>query len=165
MVVIATKTLVGWEEWLSLKEIGLPLIKAKIDTGAKTSALHAFKIKPFIMNGQKYASFYIHPMQNNKKVKVKCIAPIVDRRYVSDSGGHKERRFVIETPMTIGRKTYDIEITLTDRDTMSFRMLLGRQALAAAGLIVDPAKSFCLGMNKKADVLGMYRKNITIGNS
>lgn len=156
MVLIATKTMVGWEEWASLPNLGLPAIKAKIDTGAKTSCLHAFNIKPFTKNGEKFVRFRIHPVQKTKKITVKCEAPLVDRRFVTDSGGHREKRYVIKTPVILGRRTYDIEVTLTDRENMVFRMLLGRQALGKARMIVDPIKSCCLGKRSKDEVLRHY---------
>ena len=157
MVVIATKTVVGWEEWVGLPQLGLPLIKAKVDTGAKTSAIHAENIKVFSKQGKKYVSFHINPIQKSTKIRVKCTAELVDRRYVTDSGGHREKRYVIRTPIIIGRKVYDIELTLSDRQTMVFRMLLGRQAMSKARLMVDPIKSCCLGKRSKEEVIRQYR--------
>lgn len=134
------KILVGWEEWCAFPDLGLPAIKAKVDTGAKTSALHAFKIRSFFDGGTEFVTFDIHPIQRTKKYVKTCVAPVLDRRYVSDSGGHKEKRYVISTPLLLGSKLWDIEITLTNRDTMAFRMLLGREAMRGK-VMVDPIKS------------------------
>ncbi len=159
MVLIATKTIVGWEEWASLPGIGLPLIKAKVDTGAKTSSIHAFDIKIVKKGGRRLVRFKIHPVQKSRKITVKCEAELIDQRYVTDSGGHREKRCVIKTPMILGRKRYDVEVTLADRETMAFRMLLGREAMSKARLIVDPGKSCCLGKRSKQEVLGFYTRN------
>lgn len=140
----ADKIVVGWEEWCSLPELGLPAIKAKVDTGARTSALHAYKVVNFFEAGEEYVRFYIHPVQRTKAYVKSCIARVTDRRYVSDSGGHREKRYVITTPLLIDGKMWDIEVTLANRDTMAFRMLLGREAMRGR-LLVDPIKSCCQG--------------------
>lgn len=132
---------IGWREWVTLPELGLNQIKAKIDTGARTSALHAFSLQPFVENGKNRIRFDIHPLQHNTDLIVTCVADIVDKRLVTDSGGHEEERYVIETPITIAGQTWPIEITLTERENMLFRMLLGRRALRKR-FIVNPARSF-----------------------
>lgn len=132
---------IGWREWVSLPALGIPRIKAKIDTGARTSALHAFCLTPFMEDGKHKIRFVIHPMQHNTVDTVTCIADVIDKRLVTDSGGHQEERFVIETPITIAGQTWPIEITLTERENMLFRMLLGRSALRKR-FIVNPARSF-----------------------
>ena len=132
---------IGWREWVTLSELGLYDIKAKIDTGARTSALHAFSLRPFKEGNQDKITFDIHPLQNNIDVMITCTADIIDKRWVSDSGGHREERFVISTPITLGTQTWPIEITLTERDTMLFRMLLGRSAIRKR-FMVNPARSF-----------------------
>ncbi|SRR5579883_222456 len=132
---------IGWREWVSLPGLGIDKIKAKIDTGARTSALHAFSLQPFVENGRNKISFEIHPLQHNTELTVQCIADIVDRRLVTDSGGHAEERYVIQTPITIAGQTWSIEITLTERETMLFRMLLGRSAIRKH-FIINPARSF-----------------------
>lgn len=136
--------MVGWEEWCALPELGLPAIKAKVDTGAKTSALHAFRIESFFEAGMEYVRFDIHPIQRTKTYVKTCVAQVTDKRYVADSGGHREKRYVISTPILLDGRMWDIEITLTNRDTMAFRMLLGREAMKGK-IIVDPAKSCCQG--------------------
>lgn len=133
--------LVGWREWVSLPELNIPKIKAKIDTGARTSALHAFSLRPFIENGKNKISFDIHPLQHVTDKTITCIADVVDKRLVTDSGGHEEERYVIQTLIAIAGQTWSIEITLTERENMLFRMLLGRSALRKR-FIVNPARSF-----------------------
>jgi hypothetical protein len=135
--------LIGWREWVSLPELNISLIKAKVDTGARTSALHAFALKPFVENGKTRIQFDIHPFQHNKDVVVTSVADVIDKRLVTDSGGHQEERFVIETLMVIRENCYKIEITLTERENMLFRMLLGRSALSRR-FIVNPARSFLI---------------------
>lgn len=135
---------VGWREWLGLPDLGLPAIKAKVDTGARTSALHAFYTKAYDQNGIDMVEFGIHPIQKNNQLEVICHAPIIDRREISDSGGHKEMRYVIETNLVIGDHQWPIELTLTNRDTMRFRMLLGRRAMEHK-VVVEPGSSYLNG--------------------
>jgi len=133
--------MIGWREWVSLPSLNIPFIKAKIDTGARTSAIHAFSLQPLEENGKQKIRFDIHPFQHNTDVIITCVADVIDRRSVTDSGGHQEERFVIETEMVIGESCYTIEVTLTERENMLFRMLLGRSALSKR-FIVNPARSF-----------------------
>jgi hypothetical protein len=138
----------GWREWLSLPDLGIDRIKAKVDTGARTSALHAFEVSDFTKNGKSFVRFKIHPLQRNNDKVVECVAAVIDRRLVSDSGGHKEHRWVIQSDIHIGAEIWPSEITLTSRDTMLFRMLLGRTALSNRA-VVNPACSYLLGKRLK----------------
>ncbi len=144
------KTFIGWEEWCAFPDLGLPAIKAKVDTGAKTSAIHAYDIKPFTKDGVKHVRFKIHPLQKNKKLERECTAILSDHRNVTSSNGEREKRYVIKTPLVLGTKTIEAEVTLASRHKMSFRMLLGRDAICKAKLAVDPAKSFLFGKIKDA---------------
>jgi hypothetical protein len=144
----------GWREWVSLPELGLPAIKAKVDTGARTSALHAFDIEQYTEDGVDMLRFLVHPVQKNQEFIVECTAPIKERRQVTDSGGHREMRYVIETLIVIDTYSFPIELTLTDRDTMRFKMLLGRTALNNRA-IVDPAASFKCGKKDAKLVYGL----------
>jgi len=134
----------GWREWVGLPELGLPRIKAKVDTGARTSALHAFAVEPVEEGGRERVRFSMHPAQRNNDRVVVCTADVVDRRVVSDSGGHREERWVIRTPIHVGSAVWPAELTLTARDDMLFRMLLGRTAIAGRG-VVDPSRSYVQG--------------------
>jgi hypothetical protein len=132
---------IGWQEWVSLPLLGITHIKAKVDTGARTSALHAFSVTPFKEGDQEKVRFDIHPVQNDVSVVVTCVADVIDKRFITDSGGHREERYVISTTLVLAGRSWPIEITLTERDTMLFRMLLGRSAIRKR-YIVNPARSF-----------------------
>ena len=139
----------GWREWVSLPAFGIDRIKAKVDTGARTSCLHAFDVRVDESQGQKLVRFSIHPEQHNLDYSVECVAPLKDEREVRDSGGHCELRYVIETEITIGPKTHRVEFTLTNRDSMGFRMLIGRTAMKDRYL-VDPGRSFLVRKRARA---------------
>ncbi len=133
----------GWRERISLNELGIPSVIAKVDTGAKTCALHTFYIDPFERDDEPWIRFGVHPARNSVKKSIHCEARVTDQRDVWDSGGHKEFRYVIETALTVGSSVYPAEITLTSRDNMRYRMLLGRNALKGR-FLVDAAQSYCL---------------------
>ncbi|MGL4381707.1 MAG: ATP-dependent zinc protease family protein [Vibrio sp.] len=137
------KMLVGWREELTLPGLGIARIKAKIDTGARTSCLHAFKVEHFTKGSVPWVRFWIHPIQNNVELINVCEAEVIDQRSVRDSGGHQEQRYVIRTDVSLGDQTWPIEITLTNRENMAFRMLLGRTAMRHR-IIVDPTQSFLI---------------------
>lgn len=137
------KISIGWREWCSLPELNIHNIKAKIDTGARTSALHAFFVEPYTEKGRQMVRFGVHPIQKRDDIQIVCSSPVKDFREVSDSGGHREMRYVIETPVKLGERIWLIEMTLTNRDSMKFRMLLGRTAMT--GMQVLPDRSFVFG--------------------
>lgn len=139
---------IGWREWVSLPELGLPWLKAKIDTGARTSCLHAFSVEPFTRNHEQWIRFGIHPYQDDSETEVYCESKVVDERIVTDSGGHQEQRYVISTQLLLGTRQWPIEITLTNRDNMRFRMLLGRTAMQQQ-VTIDPDASFLMGKPPK----------------
>ncbi|WP_340198854.1 30S ribosomal protein S6--L-glutamate ligase [Ascidiimonas sp. W6] len=145
------KTIIGSEEWISLPSFSIPAIKVRVDSGAKTSALHAVNIQTFQRNNEPWVTFDVFPLQfNGKKVK-HCEARVIDQRTVKSSTGNREKRYVVKTTMEIGENCWDIELTLTNRDSMGYRMLLGREAMAGK-MIVDPAESFLLGSLNEDEV-------------
>lgn len=149
------KTLIGSEEWCSFAELGIPLIKARVDSGAKTSSIHAVNVNPFKRGGHHWVSFEVHPLQHSRRVVVRCEAQVIDRRKVRSSSGETESRLVIKVPMRLGQQHFDIELTLTNRDTMGYRMLLGREAMMGR-LLVDPEKSFVQGDLDKTQIDAIY---------
>ncbi|WP_027723237.1 ATP-dependent zinc protease family protein [Maridesulfovibrio zosterae] len=138
------RTVIGWREWAFFPELNIPAIKFKTDTGARTSCLHSFEHKLFKRNGEQWIKFGIHPAPKRTDIAIFCEAPVIDIRSITNSGGTSEERPVICTPINLGNMTWNIELTLTDRDSMKFRMLLGRKAMENR-LIVDPSKSYILG--------------------
>lgn len=137
----ATAATIGWREWVSLPDLGVHAVKAKIDTGARSSALHAFDVEQFERSGRAMVRFQAHPIQRNDDYIVTAEAALLEERLVRNSGGQAEMRPVIETAVQVGGVMWTIELTLTNRDDMGFRMLLGRQAVRRRYL-VDPGRSF-----------------------
>ena len=150
------KIIVGWREWLSIPGLNIKGIKAKIDTGARTSALHAVNLKSFEINGRHKIKFGVHPLQRRNDIVVKCVADVIDYRRVTSSDGQSEMRYIVHSSITIGNLTWPVELSLTNRKSMRFRMLLGRSAISGL-LIVDPAKSYIMG-RKLAKAYGKRKK-------
>ena len=151
-------TLIGWKEWLVLPDLKIPALKAKIDTGARTSALHTFSLEEFTSQGQLMIRFGIHPFRKRSDVELFCEAPVVDQRLVKDSGGHAEMRYLIETNVLLGTLLWPIKISLTNRDGMMFRMLLGRTALRGR-FMVDPAKEYLTGKKLKLSYSNLKKRS------
>lgn len=149
---------IGSEEWCAFSDLGLPAVKARVDSGAKTSSIHAFNIHTFRRDNEKWVSFEIHPIQNSRRTVIRCERPIVDRRAVKSSSGVAETRYVISTPMTLGDETWDVELTLANRDSMGYRMLLGREAMKGR-VLIDPNESFLLGGHTKKQVEKLYNQS------
>lgn len=141
------KLTLGWREWVGLPGLGIDALKCKVDTGARTSALHAFSVEPFEKDNQAWVRFGIHPNQGDEQTELWCEAPIKDQRIVSDSGGNKTERYFIETDLVLGNQCFKIDLSLTNRDTMRFRMLLGRVAMEQR-FMVDVSQSYCQKLPK-----------------
>jgi hypothetical protein len=139
---VREKRLIGWREWISLPDLGVEWIKAKVDTGARSSSLHAWDIE--VDDERSVVRFNLHPVQDDDSVVVAASAPLIDHRDVRSSNGEVEVRPVIRTAAVVGGERYDIELSLTSRDEMGFRMLLGRSAMRRR-FVVDPGKSFVGG--------------------
>jgi len=153
---ISNRVIVGSEEWCGLPDLGIPAVKARVDSGAKTSALHAYNIKGFRRGGKRYVRFDAHPLPGNRRVTIPCEAEVIGRRIVKSSNGVASKRYVIRTPMTLGDRTWDIEITLANRDSMGYRMLLGREAMRDR-VLVDPGSDTRLGDKPRRELAQIYR--------
>lgn len=152
------KVILGSEEWCAFPELGIPTIKARVDSGAKTSALHAINIAPFIKNDTNWVKFDINPIQNNLKTVIHCEARLVDKRIVKSSSGFREQRYVIQSILEIGESKWPIEMTLTNRDSMGFRMLLGREAMSGR-VLVDPEQKYLLGQPSSENLKELYKNS------
>ena len=143
-----TRPIIGWREWLCLPDLGVESIKAKVDTGARTSSLHAFGLQEIERDGVIWVRFMIHPEQKTSHPTIQAELPLLARRRVRDSGGKTELRPVVETTAELLGQRWPIELTLTQRDSMGFRMLLGRQAIRRR-FVVDSGGSFYGGKRAK----------------
>lgn len=150
---VTQRRILGWREWVSLPCLGIASIKAKLDTGAKTSALHAWDLSLRKVDGQQWISFRVHSMQQDEAASVVCEAPLSDQRWVTNSSGASERRYIISTNLQIGPNCWPIELSLTNRDSMEFPMIIGREAMRDR-LIIDPRASFRAGRNLTGAVDG-----------
>lgn len=139
-----SKVIVGSEEWCTFPGLGIPAIKARVDSGAKTSSIHAFNIHKFRRDGEAWVSFEVHPLQNNRRTIVRCERPVIDKRIVKSSSGSTETRYVVSTKMRVADDVWEVELTLANRDSMGYRMLLGREAMNGR-MLVDPSESMLLG--------------------
>ncbi len=147
--------IIGWREWCSLPQLNIPAIKVKIDTGARTSALHAFNIYLKAKKNIKYVHFSVYPLQGDKSHARECKSALIDHRSITSSNGHREYRYIIVTELRLGNQTKEIELSLSNRDPLKFRMLLGREALNALALI-DTTRSYCQGRIRKNDLKKIY---------
>jgi hypothetical protein len=139
----------GWREWVALPDFDVAWIKAKLDTGARSSSIHAFDIEEFDRDGETWVSFAIHPWQRSETDLVRVERPVADRRIVRSSTGHEAERYVVATRITVVGRDLDAELTLANRDEMGFRMLVGREALRGA-VLVDPGRSYLGGRPRRA---------------
>lgn len=137
------RQLIGWREWVGLPDLGVDAIKAKIDTGARTSAIHAWNIAEYDTPDGPWVSFELHPIQRNNKLVIRCSAPVSDTRDIRSSSGHTEHRVIIRTRLQLGEDVWPIDISLTNRDAMGFRLLLGRAALRKH-VRINPGRSFLI---------------------
>jgi hypothetical protein len=137
-------TVIGWREWANLPQLGIQAIKAKIDTGARSSTLHAFDVEFFHRQGVPFVRFRIHPLQRSVRPTITAEAPLLEHRWIRSSTGHRTWRPVIRTTVSLMDRRWDIDLTLVNRDEMGFRMLLGREAIRRR-FVVDPGRSFFAG--------------------
>jgi hypothetical protein len=150
---------IGWREWVSLPQLGVLAVKAKIDTGARTSALHATKITPFKRDGVAMVRFNVRPIQRRRQPEIVCEAEVLEQRTVTSSNGQQQTRYVIRTEIRLGDQSWPIELTLARRRGMTFRMLLGRTAMRHH-CVVNPAASYLAGKE-----LSNAYKNVTIASA
>lgn len=150
----AAHTVVGWREWVALPQAGVEWVKAKVDTGARSSSIHAFDLEAFESDGQEWVRFSIHPWQRSDEDHVELSLPVLDRREVRSSNGQVEQRYAVAMDVTLAGRTITTVMTLSNRDEMGFRMLIGREALER-GFLVDSATSYAGGRPKRS----VRRKN------
>ena len=153
------KIVIGSEEWCSLPSLNIPAIKARVDSGAKTSSIHAYNIKPFVKQGQRWVSFDLAPLQSNGKTNISCEMAVHDRRTIKSSNGSSEKRYVIIAKLELGNAAWDVEVTLTNRDSMGYRMLLGREAISGRA-VVDPSESLMLRKYTDAEINQIYKSPV-----
>ena len=147
--------IIGNAEWCALPDLNVPAIRARIDSGAKTSSIHAVNIEEFQKDGQRWVSFEIHPLRKHTDIFIQCKAPVIDYRMVKSSTGVAQPRYVIQTKLTMGDRTWFIEATLANRRSMGFQMLLGREAMKD-GILINPAEGFQLTRYSKKQIRTFY---------
>lgn len=150
------RMIIGSEEWCALPDLGIPAIRVRVDSGAKTSALHAFNIRQFRRGGTLWVSFEVHPLQKNRRTIVRCEAEVVDKRIVKSSSGIGEKRYVVRTELQLNDEHWPVELTLSNRDSMGYRMLLGREAMVGR-VLVDPAAALLGGDRDDRKIQALYR--------
>ena len=148
------QVVVGWREWVALPQADVPWIKAKIDTGARSSSIHAFGLEAFARDGEEWVRFTLHPWQRSEEDSVELSLPVLDRREVRSSNGQTDQRYAVAMDVTLAGRTITTVMTLSNRDEMGFRMLIGREALER-GFLVDAARSYAGGRPRRA----VRRKN------
>lgn len=141
-------SVIGWREWVGLPDFGISAIKAKVDTGARSSSLHAFDVQEFERDGVAWVRFSVHPVQRKNTTTIRLETPVLEYRSVRSSSGKASRRPVVVTNITLLGVTWPVELTLASRDKMGFRMLLGREAFRRR-FMVDAGKSYCGGKPKR----------------
>jgi hypothetical protein len=141
------KVAVGWREWIALPSLGITAIKAKIDTGARSSSLHAFDVESFERDGAPWVRFVVHPLQRDCESSLHAEAPVLEFRHVRSSSGHLTHRPVIRAEVELDNRRWAIELTLASRDEMGFRMLLGREAVRGR-FVVDPGRSYVVSQSR-----------------
>jgi ribosomal protein S6--L-glutamate ligase len=151
-----SKIIIGSDEWCAFPTLNIPAIKARVDSGAKTSSMHAINIQRFMKNEEQWVQFDVHPLKSNRKTTVHCEAPLIDQRVIKSSSGDKEKRPVISTSLSLGGKTWEIEVTLTNRDSMGYRMLLGREAMNGH-ILIDPQGECLLGDQQPNQLVDLYK--------
>lgn len=143
------RPVIGWREWVVLPELGVPAIKAKVDTGARSSSLHAYDVQIFRVDGVDRVRFKVHPFQRDSRQTIVAEHDLLEQRWVKSSGGHETLRPVILAKVELMGRRWPIELTLMNRDTMGFRMLLGRQAVRGR-FLVEPGRSYLAGKGPAA---------------
>jgi hypothetical protein len=150
----ASQAIVGWREWVALPQAGVDWVKAKIDTGARSSSIHAFDLEIFEQDDREWVRFSIHPWQRSDDEAHELTLPVLDRREVRSSNGQTEQRYAVAMDVTLAGRTITTVMTLSNRDEMGFRMLIGREALER-GFLVDSSRSYAGGKPRRA----VRRKN------
>jgi hypothetical protein len=135
---------IGWCEWVALPSLGVGAVRAKIDTGAKISAIHVWRLREKSIGGVPHVEFYLHPLESLREPEIFCSAPIAGWRVIKSSNGIGARRIIVRTKLRMGKRTWPIDLSLADRDQMGFRLLIGRDALGERALI-HPAREHLLG--------------------
>ena len=142
---IAGGHVLGWREWIRLPDLDVPLIKAKVDTGARTSSLHALNPKKVTQDGRDYVQFVLPHYRGDGHGRIQCLAPLVELREIRSSNGNAEERFIVSTHIVVGHHRLKVEVSLANRSIMGFPMLLGRTAMKAGRFLVQPSKSYLAG--------------------